>query len=276
MATIVGIDAGLTHIDRTSGICQTSSGSDRFCLDHTYADKLSRIAVLSPPSRIDCLGIDAPVLPLGDISYGRRPVEQLFMRGAFQKRCKPGASHVRGTGQALRRAGCETANQFADETVNKGLTLFPRIQKKKNIVEAFPNAFMGVMLESTAIDSKSIPRGEKSDVFYIMCNETGAFAALRDHFGWHDEAYWSALVSSTNHDERAALICAATAIGALYGTYVAVGEPKGGYFFLPPWELWMPWAKAALDLERKQTDLDGVVSVFIDSIEFSSTDPLPR
>jgi hypothetical protein len=101
MANIVGVDAGLTLTKPTSGICRT--GTSGFSVGHTYLDKLSRTQALSPTVHIDCLGIDAPVLPKNLLHYDRRVVESLFMRGDFQKRCKPGDSHVPGNGQALQK-----------------------------------------------------------------------------------------------------------------------------------------------------------------------------
>lgn len=84
MADIAGIDAGLTLKERTSGVCRT--GGSGFVLNHTYIDKISRASVLAPVRRLDCLGIDAPLLPKNVLHYNSRPVESLFMRGAYQTR----------------------------------------------------------------------------------------------------------------------------------------------------------------------------------------------
>lgn len=250
MPNIAGIDCGLTLKDPTSGVCRTGAGG--FAVGHTYIDKLSRAQILMPVAHFDCLGIDAPVLPLNVLDYAHRSAESLFMRGIFQKRCKPGASKVRGTGQALRRSGCDTAIQFAVETYVQGDVLYPRIQTNQNIVEAFPNAFLGVMLDEQIIDNalKRISRGEKSDEFFLLCNNHGVFRALEEHLDWQDATFWAAFLNTEHHDDRAALVCAVTAICAHQGHYVAVGDMAGGYFFLPPWPLWKPWAKKALDIER--------------------------
>ena len=271
MANIVGIDAGLTLTKPTSGICRT--GTNGFSVGHTYLDKLSRRA-LSLDVHIDCLGIDAPVLPKNVLNYERRLVESLFMRGSFQTRCKPGASHVPGNGQALRRSGCDTAVQFTGETQAKGFSPYPRIQTGQNIVEAFPNAFLGVMLDQRVIDEVPIIRGEKTDRFFSLCNVHSAFKALEQHLDWKDAAFWAAFETATHHDDIAALVCTATAICAHSGKFVAVGDAHGGYFFLPPWPLWKSWAMAALDSARKAQDLCRIV-VVIDGLEFGARDRLP-
>ena len=273
MANIAGIDAGLTLKERTSGVCRT--GASGFILDHTYIDKLSRASALSPVQRFDCLGIDAPVLPKNGLHYNSRPVESLFMRGPYQTRCKPGASHVVGTGQALRRSGCDTAVQFAGETFAQSGVPYPRVQADQNIVEAFPNAFLGVMLDQQVIAAAAVSRGDKTDTFFSLCNTTGAFQALQQHLGWGDPAFWSAFPLTTQHDELAALVCAVTAVCAHVGKYVAVGDTQGGYFFLPPWPLWKSWAKQALVLCWQAQGIHGVVDVWIDGTRHPSDALLP-
>jgi hypothetical protein len=273
VADISGIDSGLTLKSMTSGVCRTGTGG--FALGHTYIDKLSRMMLLSPVNRFDCLAVDAPVLPKGVLHYIPRPVESLFMCGAFQKRCKPGASHVAGTGQALRRAGCDAAVQFEVETAATTLVSYPRIQQGQNIIEAFPNAFLGVMLSSGAIDDAAAGRGEKTDTFFAMCVQTGAFLALEKQLTWSDPPFWASFPMTTHHDDLAALVCAATAACAYSGKYVAVGEPSGGYFFFPPWSLWQEWARTALVQERRRAEF-GVVRVWIDGREFDVASSLPE
>jgi len=279
MPNIAGIDCGLTLKDPTSGVCRTGAGG--FVVGHTYIDKLSRAQILMPVAHFDCLGIDAPVLPRDVLNYAHRSVESLFMRGVFQKRCKPGASKVRGTGQSLRRSGCDTAIQFAVETNVQDDVLYPRIQTNQNIVEAFPNAFLGVMLDEQIIDNalKRISRGEKSDEFFLLCNNHGVFRALEEHLNWEDGDFWNAFPITSHHDDRAALVCAVTAVCAHQGNYVAVGDMAGGYFFLPPWPLWEQWAKDALNVERQGREFLRNfinVEVWIDGQLFNVNEALPE
>jgi hypothetical protein len=273
MANIAGIDCGLTLKERTSGICRT--GANGFVVGHTYIDKLSRNQLLLPASQFDCLGIDAPILPKNVIDYSPRPVESVFMRGAFQIRCKPGASHVRGTGQALRRSGCDAAMQFTAETFAQDAFPYPRVQANQSIVEAFPNAFLGVLLDQQVIDKAAPSRGQKTNIFFSLCNTHGAFQQLEQHLGWQDAAFWEAFQVTSNHEDLAALVCAATAICAHLGKYVAVGDVSGGYFFLPAWCLWKPWAKAALRSARKKSGLRNIVKVWIDGSSYGPNDQLP-
>jgi hypothetical protein len=273
MPDIAGVDPGLSLIERTSGICRT--GDNGFFVGRTYIDKLSRSELLSPVTRFDCLGIDAPILPI--LHYNRRPVEQLFMQGAFQGRCQPGPSHVNNrTRRPLRRSGCDTAIQFATETCAHGSFPYPRVQTNHNIVEAFPNAFLGVMLDQEVIDKAQASRGQRADAYFSLSNTYGVIRELEQYLGWQDSKFWAAFQTTTNHEEIAAIVCAVTAVCAHLGKYVAVGDTYGGYFFLPPWPLWKPWARTALETERKRRDLCGIVNVWINGRVFGTNDQLPR
>jgi hypothetical protein len=221
------------------------------------------------------LAIDAPVLPAGMLHYDVRSCEKAFVWGAFQRRCKPGESHVPGTGRALRRAGADTAHSLEGMVCTEDTQRpFPRIFGERNIVEAFPNAFLGVMIRE-AVFTRSPGRGDKFDWLYEEWLGHHGADALRELVAWQRPAFWHDVHSTLQHDERAALTCAMTAICVLQGRYVAVGEDRGGYFFLPPWQLWQPWARACLDANRRDSRLVLGLDVWIDGVAFRSSGPLP-
>ena len=74
------------------------------------------------------------------------------------------------------------------------------------------------------------------------------------------------------HDQRAALVCLLTAAGVFAGTYTAVGDEHGGYFFLPPWQSWAAWAREELDLQRVRV---AALAVWIRGNRFGTADALP-
>jgi hypothetical protein len=124
-------------------------------------------------------------------------------------------------------------------------TPFPRVVEA-NIVEAFPNAFLGVLLPEVAFDSIPTGRGKKFDALFEATQSRSILARLLNEVGWSDYKLDQALVENTQHDERAALICALTAVCVRRGRYTAVGDPEGGWFFLPPWDLWEEWARRGI------------------------------
>jgi hypothetical protein len=270
---VAGIDVGLTLVGRTSGVCRTGLSGE--VVTHTYIDRLSRSAALGRNLRFSVLAIDGPVLPEGQLHYLPRPCEKVFVWGAFQKRCKCGESQVSGTGQALRRAGIETAHAFAAEVSSDSCGRdFPRVFGAHNVVEAFPNAFLGISLPETAFESTPA-RGEKFDWLYDEWIRHQIPAQLRATVAWDRDGFWQAILVNKHHDERAALVCAVTGICVLRGSYVAVGEASGGYFFLPPWNTWAPWARCAINSNRADRRLPKPVDVWIDGTRYGASDKLP-
>jgi len=71
------------------------------------------------------------------------------------------------------------------------------------------------------------------------------------------EEVWRSVRLETNHELRAALICLLTAALAVQGTATIVGEDTGGWFWLPPWSLWQPWATQGLACAVKAMALEG-------------------
>ena len=54
------------------------------------------------------------------------------------------------------------------------------------------------------------------------------------------------------------LICLLTAALAANRAAAIIGEAEGGWFWLPPWSLWEPWARQGLESFKK----DGLESNF--------------
>jgi hypothetical protein len=65
------------------------------------------------------------------------------------------------------------------------------------------------------------------------------------------DVVWHRLRSETDQELRAALICLLTAALAARGAAAIIGENEGGWFWLPPWSLWQPWAREGLENAAK-------------------------
>jgi predicted nuclease with RNAse H fold len=122
------------------------------------------------------------------------------------------------------------------------------------VVEAFPNAFLGVMLDDkTYAAFERIPRGRKSDVFFKQASRDRTFDRLFESLGWDDlnlrEQIQAVSRETTriSHEHRAALVCVLTAACALSGRAAYIGDEVGGSICLPPRDLWADWARAALE-----------------------------
>jgi hypothetical protein len=152
---------------------------------------------------------------------------------------------------------------------------FPRVFGGLNIIEAFPNAFLGVSLSAEVFDVAPA-RGRKFDWLYEHWLRQKRPAQLQDSLRWDRPQFWRQVEGNGHHDERAALICALTGICAAQGSYVAVGEPVGGYFFLPPWSLWSLWARKAVDASRMDRRLPSSIDVWIDGRRYAQHEQLPQ
>src|SRR5688500_7706756 len=102
---VVGLDIGFSTRKRTNALAEIENGELRIN-KLTVAERDAELANLRD---VDVIAIDALIVP--DLCSDRTPriVEQVFSRGIFQRRCKPGASHVRGTGHQLREHGSQAA-----------------------------------------------------------------------------------------------------------------------------------------------------------------------
>lgn len=241
---LVGLDVGFSLRRRSNGIAVLRDG------ELIRAERLSvaeRDAALRSLADVDMVAIDAPLLPPGTADTLPRHCESVFSRGVFQKRCKPGMSHIRGTGQSLREHGRRAAEQLlAVNALRPSQQPLNRVLAGASIVEAFPNAFLGVVVpDDDYVTMTKIKRGGKFDWLYHRWIAHGLFhravaaAQLPDKITARCEA-------EKDHDVRAALVCLLTAAFAANGTAIAIGQEVDGYFFLPPRNLWADWAKSSL------------------------------
>lgn len=114
------------------------------------------------------------------------------------------------------------------------------------MIEAFPNTFMGVLLPEGAFAKWSKKSGKsKSDWLYEQVTDAGMFRRLLS--GLDLSVLAKQFEAALRHDERAALICLLTAAFAFRGQAVVVGDPDGGWFWLPPKRYWDPWASDGLE-----------------------------
>jgi hypothetical protein len=216
--------------------------------------------------RVDMVAIDGPIIPKGQDVTQTRSVERLFAKGLFQTRCKPGMSHVRGTGIRLRQEAGKAADILASSTSGSRITTaFPRVREAA-IVEAFPNAFLGVCLgEDVFARIPLLKRGKKFEWLYNNWREHRLVERLPGLTSNERAELGNRFHETRHHEQQAAIVCVLTALLVARSKFTAVGEKKGGWFFLPPWEYWQTWAKDAVSagirgLNREGAQLEVVTS----------------
>jgi hypothetical protein len=103
---------------------------------------------------------------------------------------------------------------------------------ERAISEAFPSSFLGLMIKDPA--SLEARRRNRSDTFFKYLAANGVLNRLLEHFlaGRKTNSPFEAV---ENHDERAALVCALTALSVAGGDFVAVGNGQGWITGVHPW-----------------------------------------
>ncbi|NRP69418.1 hypothetical protein ILFOPFJJ_00284 [Ensifer psoraleae] len=252
---LLGIDVGYSLSRPTTGIAW-SVGEDLGAA-RTYTDWERRKSHIPASTTFAVIAIDGPLTPPDAPDDLDRLCERLFIRGAFHARCKPGLSH-HGYGRNLRKAAAETAAQIRHLAAARmlGKSVVPGTA----IIEAFPNAFLGVLLEDQRFAMSRAAKRKKFDWLYDHAVECGVLENLLRSIGWSNEVLLRKVTAERDHEKRAAWICLLTAACALVGKSEVVGDDKGGWFWLPPPELWACWARQALAENRAAMSAGGAIT----------------
>ena len=269
---LLGVDVGFSKTRETTGIACLQD--DRLVLVRAGNLWESRKEKLPPGFTPTVLAIDGPLLPQGSDALTRRPCELTFVHKPFHNRCKPGLSHW-GIGLKLREAVMEACSrsQFGSILAQSTTTQSAFVARTGPIVEAFPNAFLGVMTsDSDLLAAPRLPRGRRFDWLYDRVTVTGKLEAVLSPILGLPSCVWrkaETLTSKEHHEERAALICLLTAALAARNRATVIGDETGGWFWLPPRESWEPWALQGLQDVSRAMALKGVHVHIFDGVRAS-------
>lgn len=244
---VLGWDVGWSLKRRSSGVCVLSwqDGEVTTQIKRCTADPVDQARALGEVAadrRVSVAAFDGPLRPglaLKDDERANYRICEQFLTRDFQKQIgKPGQSSSLN-GRILHRAATEVAKRM-ERRVN------PARHKAQihsaALVEAFPTSFLGVLLDDPPMRQKNKAR---SDQFYVALCKDGKLGALMAYL-LPNYRYRTDFASITNHDDRAALICALTALCVHQRKYAAIGDPEDGYMILPPLKLWSRWALLTL------------------------------
>jgi hypothetical protein len=245
MPPLLGVDVGFSKTRKTTGLAWFANSTIETVLTGSSWGERSRS--LPRDVQFAIAALDAPIVP-ADNYNAFRGCERAFYGGAFWNRCRPGLSHNGRRGLALRDAGRQAAQEFAAVLAPVAPRFGPYVMPTKPIIEAFPNAFIGVLLPAEAFVDWSKALGKaKSDWLFETAAELGILGKLLSTLDLASARTRKKFEDAKDHDERAALICLLTAMFAWSRDAVIVGDHLGGWFWLPPKSLWAPWASAALE-----------------------------
>jgi hypothetical protein len=248
---VLGIDVGCSAIRRSSAVCRIAWNA------HEVTFRVARFRAVEPERSetivsvveglpLACAAFDGP-LRRGLDGIGRyRTAERMLTRRFHRKIGKPGASSA-PVGISLNAQAnmcASTVLQHCDVAIARHAT---RINDRA-VVEAFPSGFLGVMIDEPA--ALGARRHNRSDLFFLRWCARGIFDRLVGHL-LPGRQLACGPTDLTDHDERAAFVCALTALCVAAADYTAVGD-HDGWIILPPYALLQPWARE--DLEANASD----------------------
>ncbi|MDQ7838931.1 MAG: DUF429 domain-containing protein [Thermodesulfobacteriota bacterium] len=240
---VLGIDVGFSAKSATTGLCllswDTNSMKISFVRTRTGSvDRRRDIRALVGSAQLLAVAIDGPLVRgLQRISH-YRAAEALLSRSVLQKRGKPGQTNS-PVGQQLHAHATELAEIVLTECAVDAAAHYQAIHERC-IVEAFPNMFLAAGVPEAELPSL---RRNASDAYWRgLVVQSGRLLQLMGSL-LPGRKPSCELCTFINHEDRAAFVCALSALSVLSQRHVAVGDPYDGDIILPP-RIW--WGKASI------------------------------
>ena len=243
--SVLGIDVGWSKDKRTSVICRLYWDSNTIFWEFSRFRAIEQErceSILDIAKGINHLSaaIDGP-LRWGFDEIGKyRSCERLLSRGTLRERIgKPGQASS-GNGAKLNRQANLSAKVLKECKIGPSQGK-PSIDSMA-IHEAFPTTFLGVMIEDPIPNSGS---KERSDQYFEQNIENSQITRLLKNLLPERKPIESPAIIR-NHDDRAAFVCAITALCVAAQHFIAVGDNQDGWIVLPPKRQFSKWAWDAL------------------------------
>lgn len=231
--SVIGIDVGCSPTRRSSAICRLdwSASAISWAIARFRAVEPERecaIASLAGGRRIAAAAFDGPLRRGFDLIGKYRAAERMLTRRLRPLIGKPGQSNS-PVGMLLNRHANDCVRLVVARSDVQPASHQTPIDDKA-LVEAFPSSFLGMLIEDPA--SLAARRADRSDTFFKHLAQAGALRTLVEHClpGRQVADDPNCIV---NHDERAAFVCALSALCVARGDFVAVGDDDG-WIILPP------------------------------------------
>jgi hypothetical protein len=258
--SVLGIDVGCSPSRRSSAVCRL----DWTAREVTWSiarfraiepERTETIAAVAGTASLYAAAFDGPLRKGLDVIGRYRTADRMLTRRLGRLIGKPGQPST-PVGRLLNlHANLCVAAVLA--RCNLGAACHATPIHPVAIAEAFPSSFLGVTIETPA--ALAARRADRSDVFFRHLAEAGALHRLLTHL-LPGRSLLQHPAAVTNHDDRAALVCAITALGVAAADFVAVGDDDG-WIILPPPRFVQPWALDALRAnaaEEKTAALHGL------------------
>jgi hypothetical protein len=183
--------------------------------------------------RVAGVALDGPLAKGFRLISHYRAAEAILSRGVLQKRGKPGQTSA-PVGQKLHAHASELAALIVQQVRVDPATHCDPIARDR-VVEAFPNIYLAALVDEVHLSPVA---RNASDVYW--CSLVGTSSKLAHHVGelLPGRRLDLDLASISNHDHRAGVICALTALSVALDKHVAVGDALDGDIMLPAQTDW--------------------------------------
>ena len=246
---VLGIDVGWSGARKSSAVCRLSWTAERIAWKVRRfvardADRREAIRDVAGRAELLAVAVDGP-LRRGFGTIARyRSAERILSRGELAKRIgKPGQSSSPNGVKLNMQAN------LAAKAVKRLCRIRPATHDERiddqAVVEAFPTSFLGVMVPCP----EGLSGGARSDHYFAHLDGrdrpartlAGLVECLLGARAWTEPVH-----ALTDHDDRAAFVCALTALCIACGDYTAVGDGEDGWIVLPPGRAFADWARQAV------------------------------
>ncbi|HET7883730.1 MAG TPA: hypothetical protein VFL55_22780 [Acetobacteraceae bacterium] len=248
---VLGIDVGFSPTARSSAVCRLDWKAERITwtirrFRALLMEQETTIAAVAGADVLQAAALDGPLRAGFDAIGCYRTAERMLTRRLGVRIGKPGQSSA-PVGKKLN-AAANTCARITLQRCQIGVAQHVVRIDDLAVVEAFPSSFLGVMLQNPA--AISAQRGDRSDTFFERLLADGT---LQDFLGYllPGRASERPLSSVGNHDDRAALVCALTALAVAAGDFTAVGD-SDGWIVLPPRRFVQGWAWDGLEANARE------------------------
>lgn len=231
--SVIGIDVGCSLTRRSSSICRLDWSIStisweivRFRASEPERERVIAEVVGDHPIMV--AAFDGPLRRGFDIIGRYRTAERMLTRRLRPLIGKPGQSSA-PIGRSLNHHANECVRHVLAhgnvQGAQHGVAIDP-----KALVEAFPSSFLGLMISDPV--SLAARRRDRSDTYFRHLAATGELHSLIEYCipGRHVA---SDPIGIVNHDDRAAFVCALSALSVAAGEFAAVGDDDG-WIVLPP------------------------------------------
>lgn len=235
---VLGIDVGFSETARTTCFCTLEwnhvVAAFRFGVTISDAEARRRALIELVGSReLLAVAVDGPLTRGLRLVAHYRSAEALLSRGVLQKRGKPGQTSA-PVGQKLHFHATQLA-ELALECVRIAASAHGDAIHAKCIVEAFPNMYLAALIDEHALPP--LKRDATDRYWEVLVHKSDRLLRVLAHL-LPRRHLQNELRSIADHEQRAGVICALTALSVAMREYVCVGDSEDGDIVLPPRAMW--------------------------------------